>query len=157
MKFPQDEVTSLIINATHCYSSQFPHVYFDTVRSMNQLVHCTINFPTRRFEISDTRQPIILPFLQSLTLSTGWDVDTGYDAAFFRCLYAPLLKDLHLINESQNHMEFVKQLAEFRARSAASLSSLHLSSFFGATISGKDNMFCITSLWLHVMHNGRAT
>ncbi|KAF9067479.1 hypothetical protein BDP27DRAFT_1267445 [Rhodocollybia butyracea] len=138
IKLPQDTVTSLMVSATYCYRSQFPSVYFDTVRSMNQLVHCTIDFPAQRFELSDTRQPIILPFLQSLTLSTGWDVDTGYDAAFFRCLYAPLLKDLHLVHESLNHMELVKELKRFHARSAVSLSSLHLSSFYGDAISGKD-------------------
>ncbi|KAF9066694.1 hypothetical protein BDP27DRAFT_1449576 [Rhodocollybia butyracea] len=137
IKFPPDAVTSLKIAAYGCCLDQFLSLYFDTVRGMNQLVHCKIEFPRRQFEISDTSKPIILPFLQSLSLSEP-NVDTGYAVAFFRCLYAPLLKDLHLGHESQSHTELVKQLAEFRARSAVSLSSLHLSYFLGDIISGED-------------------
>ncbi|KAF9077503.1 hypothetical protein BDP27DRAFT_1311153 [Rhodocollybia butyracea] len=138
IKFPRDAVTSLAVVASSCHRIQFPNIYFDTLRSMNKLVHCTIKFPSQRIEIPVTFKPVILPLLQSLTLTTEWDEDTGYDVAFFRCLCAPLLKDLHLINKSVSYAELVQQLAGFRARSAVSLSSLHLSSFCGELISGED-------------------
>ncbi|KAF9077502.1 hypothetical protein BDP27DRAFT_1356967 [Rhodocollybia butyracea] len=139
IKFPRDTVTSLMVDAAYFNRSPFVSLYFDTLRSMNQLVHCTIEFPKERLEIFRTRpKPIILPFLQSLTLSAESDVAAGYDVAFFRCLDAPLLKDLHLVRASQNHAELVTQLAEFCTRSMVLLSSLHLSSFYGGVISGKD-------------------
>ncbi|KAF9066692.1 hypothetical protein BDP27DRAFT_1423595 [Rhodocollybia butyracea] len=81
IKFPRDTVTSLKIMAYSCYECQFPSLYFDAVRSMNQLVHCTIEFPRKRYEIADTHQPILLPFLQSLSLSTEPDGETGCNAS----------------------------------------------------------------------------
>ncbi|KAF9077928.1 hypothetical protein BDP27DRAFT_1310436 [Rhodocollybia butyracea] len=138
--FPRDAVTTLMVGATSHLGTQFTGLYFDALRSMNKLVDCTIQFPGKQSDISShADQPINLPFLQSLTLSASEEVDTGYDVAFFRCLYAPCLKYLWLsVGASENHGELVRQLASFRERSTVSLSSLTLSHFIVRPISGED-------------------